>query len=398
MSDVVPAPLPVRAGRAMTVLCAVFFSGGFLMAAIGPVQPALAARTGVTLAELKWLMPAIFAGSIGSQFIVGPLRDRLGRRRVLTVALLVLAGTGLAIALTWWLWLLLLAAFLYGVGYGSFSLSGNVMSSELVPERRASAVNLVNLFFGLGAFVGPLVISLLLRRAGVSLPALWIGAALLVGSAIAASLTLPDLLPAVRREAATAPAGRAASLADPVVFACGVFLLLYVGSEMAASAWASEYLQRSAGMTAAAAALAVSIFWATLTAGRMSAVLAGMRVTADHLLTTAVCVACAGSALLWAAHGSPRLSVVAYAIMGFGYGPIYPTGVAVLTKRYPHAAGTATSQMGILAAMGGMILPWLHGLVLAQRSSVYSAVLTLGVSLATIAAWEWMRRLARKPA
>ena len=60
MSEATAPPGPRHPGRAMTVLCAVFFSGGFLMAAIGPVQPELAARTGVTLAELKWLMPAIF--------------------------------------------------------------------------------------------------------------------------------------------------------------------------------------------------------------------------------------------------------------------------------------------------------------------------------------------------
>ncbi len=40
------------------------------------------------------------------------------------------------------------------------------MTSELVPERRASAVNLVNMFFGVGAVVGPLVVSVLLERTG----------------------------------------------------------------------------------------------------------------------------------------------------------------------------------------------------------------------------------------
>jgi fucose permease len=114
-------------------------------------------------------------------------------------------------------------------------------------------------------------------------------------------------------------------------------------------------------------------------------------------LTASVWVACAGAALLWIGHGSAAASVTAFALLGFGYGPIYPTGVAVLTSRFPHAAGVATSQMGILAAIGGALLPWIHGLVLAHRTTADAALLTLAVAIATIAAWESTRRLAHRP-
>jgi DHA1 family bicyclomycin/chloramphenicol resistance-like MFS transporter len=133
-----------------------------------------------------------------------------------------------------------------------------------------------------------------------------------------------------------------------------------------------------------------------LTLGRVGATIAGMRVSAERLLTASVWIACAGGALLWAGHGSPAASVAAFAILGFGYGPIYPTGVAMLTSRFPHAAGLATSQMGILAAAGGALLPWIQGLVLAHRPTADSALLTLVVAIAMIGAWECTRRLARR--
>jgi fucose permease len=267
-----------------------------------------------------------------------------------------------------------------------------------MPARRASAVNLVNMFFGVGAVVGPLVVSVLLQRTGASLPALWMGAGLLAIAALVAALTLPDRLPmpaAPAPTAAIAPA-RTPSLRDPMLFACSVLLFLYVGSEMAAGAWTAIYLQQSVAMDAARSAAATSLFWAMLTLGRIGAVVGGMRVSAEHLLTASVWVTCAGAALLWAGHGSAATSVIAFAILGLGYGPIYPTGVAVLTSRFPHAAGTATSQMGTLASAGGALLPWIQGLVLAHRPSADSALLTLGVSIAMIAAWEWTRRLTHR--
>jgi FHS family glucose/mannose:H+ symporter-like MFS transporter len=254
------------------------------------------------------------------------------------------------------------------------------------------------MFFGLGAVVGPLIVSVLLERTGAALPALWLGAALLTLSAGVSAITLPDRLAATGELgapiAATGPAP--SLLRDRMLFACGVLLLLYVGSEMAAGFWSTVYLQQSAGMNAARAAAATSLFWAMLTLGRVSATIAGMRVTAEHLLTASVWTACAGGALLWAGHGSATASVTAFAVLGFGYGPIYPTGVAVLTSRFPHAAGLATSQMGILAATGGALLPWIHGLVLAHRPTADSALLTLAVAIAMIGAWECTRRLARR--
>ena len=367
------------------------------MAAIGPVLPALSARTGASLSVMGRLMSAIFLGYLAAQFVSGWASDRFGRRVVLAFGLALLAGTGMVIAFATALPLTLAAGIVYGIGYGAFSLSGNVMTSELVPARRASAVNLVNMFFGAGAVVGPLVVSVLLRRTGAALPALWMGAGLLAVAAVAARIALPDRRPVSHDDAPAmseaAPQGPP-SLRDPMLLACGIFLMLYVGSEMAAGAWTAVYLHQSAGMNEARSAAATSLFWAMLTMGRIGAVVGGMRVTAEHLLTAAVWIACAGAALLWAGHGSATASVIAFAILGFGYGPIYPTGVAVLTSRFPQAAGTATSQMGVLAASGGALLPWIHGLVLAHRPTADSALLTLAVAVAMIVAWECTRRLA----
>jgi fucose permease len=309
--------------------------------------------------------------------------------------------TGMVIALSTALSLSLAAGIVYGIGWGAFTLSGNVMTSELVPARRASAVNLVNMFWGVGAIVGPLVVSVLLQRAGTALPALWIGAALVVAAAVAASMGLPDQMPTSHDGPAASAAHGAATrppllLRDPMLLACGIFLMLYVGSEMSAGAWTAVYLHQSAGMNEARSAAGTSLFWAMLTMGRIGAVLGGMRITAEHLLNGAVWITCAGAALLLAGHGSAAASVTAFAILGFGYGPIYPTGVAVLTSRFPQAAGTATSQMGVLAAIGGALLPWIHGLVLAHRPTAESAVLTLAVAVAMIAAWECTRRLAHR--
>jgi MFS family permease len=99
MSATAATPAPGHPGRALAVLCAIFFSAGFLMAAIGPVLPALSARTGASLSVMGRLMSAIFLGSLAAQLVSGWASDRFGRRIVLAVGLLLLAAMGLVIAL-----------------------------------------------------------------------------------------------------------------------------------------------------------------------------------------------------------------------------------------------------------------------------------------------------------
>jgi fucose permease len=394
MTDAAP---PVRrVGLALGVLCAAFFVAGFALASFGPVLPALSARTGASIAEVGRIMSVAFGGSLLAQFVVGWASDRFGRRIAIGIGLGLFAVCAAVIAASTSLALTLSAAVLMGFGYGGSTLAGNVMSSEIAPERRASSVNLINTFYGVGAVAGPLVVSLLLRRTGASLPVIWIGAALLAVFAVVSALALPDLGP-VAHAGDGAPERRMALL-DPLVITCGVFTMIYVGSEIAAGTWAAIYLEGTAGLDAAQSAAATSVFWAALTLGRIAATVAGMRIDAEHLLTTSVWLAAAGAALLWAGFGSAAASVVAFALLGLGFGPIYPTAVAVLTSAFPRAAGTATSRMGILAATGGMLLPWVDGLVIAHRPMRDHALLTLAMTIAMIAVWARMRRLVHRTA
>jgi fucose permease len=391
-------PLPAARVRiALVVLCTTFFVAGFVQAAIGPILPDLAARTGGSLETLGGVVSAVFVGALGAQFVAGRASDRHGRRLVLAVSLTLYAAGVAAVAASTTPWLSLAIAVFMGFGFGSTSLTCNVLAAELVPARRASSVNLVNTFYGLGSVAGPLAVSLLLERGRAGLPALWVGAGLLAVCGGVSALTLPDHLAAPTATGGTRGPAREARLRDPLLFACGLCLLIYVGSEVGFGAWCSEYLQRSTGMDAARGAAAAAMFWGGLTAGRVGAVAAGMRVSAERMMHASVWLSAAGAVLLWIGHGAVAPSLVAVVLIGLGFGPIYPTAVAVITSHFPQAAGKATSSMGILVAIGGALLPWLHGRVLAHRTTEDSALFTLLSVAAMGVVWEWTRRLAHRP-
>jgi MFS transporter, FHS family, L-fucose permease len=380
------------AGRRLTllVLCAIFLADGIMMAALGPVLPDLAQQTHRTLGEVGRVFVAVFGGSLLAQLLGGPVSDRFGRRGVLVAGLLLFALGAAGMAASHRMLWMLCAAVIGGIGYGCCTLAVNVLASELAPDRRASTVNLVNLFFAMGAIAGPLLAGAFLEQRGSALPALWVGSGLLLALVPLALASVPADVVAPTRERAPASALDAATW---FIVVLGALLALYVGSEASLGAWAPVYLQRSTTLDAAGATTATAVFWVALCGGRLLAAVAGVRVSAERLFVVSLLGSTFGGLLLVAGHGFAAMSVLALAVLGLAFGPIYPTGIAIVTDRFPHAAGAAASRIGLVAAMGGMALPWLQGVVLTHQGTRAAAWLALAVLMAMTATWPLMRRV-----
>jgi len=348
----------------LVLACASFFGLGVINAAIGPALPELASNTGSSLAAVGSLFTGLFLGSLAAQVFSGPLLDRLGPRWPLMAGLtMVGAGiTGVAFART--LPVALAFAILTGLGYGVIALIINVTVSNLFSHRRASALNLINMFFGVGAFIAPAVAGLSLRLSGSSLTALWLGGALEI-------LLLPLFFwkfKSIRQDEAKpggpSTAGKTQLLRSPVLWILSLMLLFYIGTENGASGWVTTYMRQTTSLAAANAALAASAFWLAFTAGRMLGALLGVRWSTDTMLKVSLSIALLGGLLIVASTGNIPLSFLGFVLLGLGLGPTFPTALAVITAAFPGASGSATSLSMAVGFVGGMVIPWLLGVMI----------------------------------
>ncbi|HEY7131824.1 MAG TPA: MFS transporter, partial [Candidatus Limnocylindrales bacterium] len=113
------------------------------------------------------------AYAIGS-FGGGPITERLGRRRVLALAGL-LHGAGIAgfgLAPTWMAFVLI--ALPAGLGAGVLDGGSNGLFLDLFRSGRGRAMNLLHLFFSIGALTAPLVAGALVDG-GVAWQAVMVG-------------------------------------------------------------------------------------------------------------------------------------------------------------------------------------------------------------------------------
>lgn len=138
------------------------FLFGISMVIIGSILPVLKSRFGMTDIEAGGLFTILPIGLLIGSVLFGPIVDKFGYRGVLSVASLFLAIGFLGIAHAPSTFLLTVCIFFFGIGGGTINGATSALVSDL-SEGKAKIINLnwLGMFYGVGAFSMPLVLSLI---------------------------------------------------------------------------------------------------------------------------------------------------------------------------------------------------------------------------------------------
>ncbi|CAD0089305.1 unnamed protein product, partial [Aureobasidium vineae] len=154
-----------------------------------------------------------------------------------------------------------------------------------------------------------------------------------------------------------------------VTWLCALFLLGYVGIEVALGGWITTFMLRERHGGAFASGMTATGFWLGITVGRL--VLGFVTPRIGEKLSIAIYLPIAtGLELLFWLVPQFYVSAVAVALQGFFLGPLFPAAVVATTKLLPkhlHVSG-----IGFAAAFGGSgaaIFPFVTG-VIAQVKGV----------------------------
>jgi MFS transporter, FHS family, glucose/mannose:H+ symporter len=363
-----------------------FLALGLSGATIGPALPWMAQHWAVRLEDAGALFTALFAGSCITVPLSGLLMDRIGRKPVLVAALALMGAglggfafaPGLGVALAW--------AMVLGFGWGGLDVTLNVFVADLYPDARGAALNLTNVFFGVGALVGPLLIAAALTLAGTpQIVLLSLSGLALASMAVYVALRFPDRSDAAP---AAAPADALRLLRDGVMLRGALMFFVYVGLEIGFGGWAYTYAIQGAGMTPGDAALVVSTFWGAFTLGRTGAGLVAHWVAGATLVLGGALIVAGGAVVVMLFGAAPAALFLGAALIGAGCAPIFPTAFGLITARYAAAAGAASSLLVLGGSLGGVALPYAQGRILAAGGAPAAAAF-VGVLALAVAALQW---------
>lgn len=344
---------------------------------IGPFLPEIARTVHLPVERVGLIVSAGSAGYFVSVLIAGEINQRLSAQKVL-VGAMVLFTAGLAgLAFARGLAGLLGAGVLIGLANGGIDIGANALIVELNRERLASALNYLHVLFGVGALLGPLIVS---AAFATHVSYWWIFG----GGAIGCAAIAYRLRTTAAIEVQTEPAsggGFVAMLSRPVIWAISAVMFLYVGAEIGIGTWLFLYLRMAGALSPMLASSGVSIYWLGLVCGRFSGGRIGHRL-AIPLFTMMSCVLSAVAlVILIVAPTMSGLAALAMFLIGFGFGPVFPNMIASGAARFPSEVGRMTSIVVAGAALGGIAGPWIMGVAITGVSARASMEVALAATV-----------------
>jgi len=321
----------------MLILAAVMaiFVYGMIAAMLGTILPDLSARFHLTPKQNGSIAFAQAVGLMIASVGVGPLIDNEGKKLGLIIGLTLIATALLSLPRSGGFGSIAALMFLLGVGGGVVVTGANALVSDVGDATRATALNLVNLFFGLGGMVTPFISANLLKRDIVKI---CYAAGIFALVALAVQVMSPIPPPTGEQSFVLADAG--AVLGKPILLMLGLSLFLYVSCEVGIWNWLVQHLIAQ-GIPESRALNVLSLGFALgLLVGRVAVSPILITVKPETVtLAAAILMAITSYVALNARDVKTAWILVFFA--GVAMAPVFPTTLAIVAKAFPRMTSTA---------------------------------------------------------
>ncbi|KAJ4252409.1 hypothetical protein NW762_011009 [Fusarium torreyae] len=286
-----------------------------------------------------------------------------------------------------------------GIGLAAWnSFMGNLArSNELLGFMHAS--------YGVGATVSPLIATSMITQGNLSWYHFYY---VLLAMALIETATLTYAFwpktaqkyrEAVLVEGTRNQGTRSALFVMPharVVWLCALFLLGYVGAEVALGGWVVQFMLRirnadpfDAGMTAVG-------FWLGITVGRMVLGMVIPKLGVKLSLTIFIPITMGLQLIFWLVPQF-HVSAVAIALQGFFLGPMFPCVIVAVTMLLPRHLHV--SAIGFIAAFGGSgaaVLPFAVGAIAQAKGVQVLQPIILAILVVLLITWLCLPKIEKK--
>jgi fucose permease len=311
------------------------FIYGMIAAMLGTILPDLSDRFHLSPSQNGTIAFAQALGLILASLAVGPLLDNEGKKIGLILGLALISIALFALPRSPGFRSIMLLLFLLGVGGGILVTGANALVSDVSESHRATALNLVNLFFGLGALATPFIAANLFGRNWVRL-CYTIASLTVVTLAIQAFTKMPGPTGAGRFVLADA----APVLGRPLLFLVGLFLFLYITCEVGIWNWLPRHLIAQ-GIPESRALNILSLGFALGLLIGGAGVLPVLTCVPAITVTLVGSVAMAITTFLMLRTKRPGVALVLVFLAGICMAPVFPTTLAIVGDAFPRMTGTA---------------------------------------------------------
>lgn len=266
-SDIAPATAGHRTARWLTY--SLFFVFAVTTDAVGVIIPEVVNEYGLTLTQAGSFHYATMLAIAVAGGLFGQLADTRGRKFAVLTGMGLFSSACLTFSLASHFLLLLMLVFTMGLAIGIFktaalALVGDISNSQNLHTR---TMNMAEGFFGVGAIVGPALVTFFIAR-DVHWSYLYVcaGATCLAVLSMASRATFPAYTP--QKGSSETPGSRLTLLTDRYAIGFSLAIGLYVIAEAAIYVWMPTYLASYTGRFEFVQAYALTAFFVLRAGGR----------------------------------------------------------------------------------------------------------------------------------
>ena len=354
----------------LIIIYITFISLGLPDALLGSAWPAMYQGLGVPIANAGFISMIISGGTIISSFASGTVIKRFGiaRTTVISVAMTAIALTGISFSSSFGI--ICLWAIPLGLGGGTVD---SALNNFVALHYEAKHMNWLHCFWGIGASLGPIIMSLSLRQwQSWNLGYRVIGV-MQIALVIVLFLTLHMWKRAgdTKKQESTAKGAETALgriLSLPAAKETLVAFFCYCAIESTMGLWGSSYLVTTRDIPKEVAASWVALYYGGITIGRFLSGFLAIKFSPKQMIRIGQILVATGVVVLLMP--LPNIAIlVGFLLVGLGCAPIFPS----LLHETPRSFGAEYSQtmVGIqmgCAFIGTTFMPPLFGLIATKIS------------------------------
>jgi fucose permease len=340
------------------IACLGMLAFGIVLTTLGAVLPSIIGRFGIDKAAAGSLFLLMTFGILVGSLVFGPIVDRNGYKGMLLLAtaLIVVGVQGIAFApsMPW------LRAAVGVIGFGGGIINGgtNALVADIAAEGRTAGLSLLGVFFGVGAVGVPFVLGNLLGMFSYSAIIATVGALVVVPFLLTAATPFP----APKQPQGFPLAAAKGLLGDPLLVLMGLMLFLESGMEITVGGWTATFFKEELQIDERRALVYLSLYWFGMMLARLALGSVLKRISPTRALMGCIGVGLVGAMLLILTR-SASLAALGVFLLGVGFAATFPVVLGFVGDRYTQLSGTAFSIVIVMALTGGMLLPWLTGVL-----------------------------------
>jgi fucose permease len=342
-----------------------FVSLGLPDGVLGVAWPSVRSDFQLPIDALGKLLVTFTIGYLVSSFGSGRLLARISVGTLLALSCLATSASLIGYMLTPWWGLMVALGGLAGLGAGAIDTGMNIYAATHFSAR---TVNWLHACYGVGATIGPAVMSSVLIanhpwQWGYGIVGLW--QALL---AVCFGLTRRWWLTVTPSYDASEPKSESMDSRHrtwrlPAVWGGMLVFFVYTGLEAAAGTWAFSLFHEARAMPVHTAGAWVSVYWGALTVGRLLSGVAVSLVPIRLFLRCCIMSIALGALLIWL-RPSNLVSCLGLTLMGLSSAPVFPSLIATTPERLGAAQMAHGVGLQISAAvLGQSLVPSMIGVL-----------------------------------